>query len=88
MDSDAIALKVWNIDDTGVRTIQKPTKILATKGPVGKITSGERGQIVTVMCCMKASWIYPAYVLLQWKCTVQSLSNDSPLGSFSICTSS
>lgn len=41
---------IWNMDETGVTTVQKPSKVVAPKGvkQVGAITSGERGTLVTV----------------------------------------
>lgn len=43
---------IWNIDETGLTTVQKPCKVVAQKGQkqVGQITSAERGTLVT-MCC-------------------------------------
>lgn len=48
---------IWNIDETGYTTVQKPKKIIAPKGQkqVGQITSGERGQLVTVCCAISGS---------------------------------
>lgn len=42
--------KIWNVDETGVTTVHKPSKIIGQKGvkQVSKVTSGERGQLVTV----------------------------------------
>jgi len=47
---------VYNIDETGVSTVQVPGKILAKKGTkqVGKVTSAERGTTVTVCCGINA----------------------------------
>ena len=35
---------VWNMDETGMTNVQKPTKIITSKGEreVGKMTSGEK----------------------------------------------
>ena len=43
--------RILNLDETGFTTVQKPGKIIAGKGDkqVGKVTSGERGELVT-MC--------------------------------------
>ena len=40
----------WNVDETGVSTVQKPNKVVALKGvkQVGSITSSERGQMITI----------------------------------------
>ena len=45
-------LRVWNMDETGVSSVQKPTNIVGEKGKkrIGKMTSGERGKTVTVLC--------------------------------------
>jgi len=57
---------VWNMDETGVTTVQRPTKIVATKGirTVGKLTSGERGTTVTVICAFSAagSYLLPIFI--------------------------
>lgn len=47
---------VWNVDETGVQTVQRPSKILAQKGvrQVAKATSAERGQTVTIATAVSA----------------------------------
>ncbi|KAJ4430901.1 hypothetical protein ANN_19493, partial [Periplaneta americana] len=47
---------IWNIDNTGVTTVQQPTKVLAIRGSkqVGSLTSGERGSLVTMMFAVNA----------------------------------
>lgn len=42
---------IWNIDETGVTTVQRPDKIIASKAikQVGAATSGERGSLVTLL---------------------------------------
>lgn len=41
---------IWNIDETGVTTVHRPSKVIAEKGTkqVGQTTSQERGTLVTV----------------------------------------
>lgn len=41
---------IWNMDETGVTTVQKPNKVIARRGfkQIGAITSAERGSLVTV----------------------------------------
>ena len=48
--------QIWNLDETGCTTVQRPSKILATKGckQVGAIVSQERGTLVTVCCAINA----------------------------------
>ncbi|CAM1317749.1 Uncharacterised protein r2_g2606 [Pycnogonum litorale] len=50
------AADIWNCDETGVSTVLKPTSIVATKGTkqVGAITSGERGQMITMCAAVNA----------------------------------
>lgn len=59
---------IYNVDETGVTTVQNPKQVVAEKGKrqVGSITSGERGELVTVVCAINAAgnavppmFIYP-----------------------------
>ena len=47
---------IWNVDETGVTTVQKPRNIVAAKGSkqVGAVTSAERGALVTVCAAVNA----------------------------------
>jgi hypothetical protein len=60
------ASRIYNMDETGLSTVQKPQKILPRKGKhqVGAITSGERGTITTCVCCMSASGNYVPPMLI------------------------
>lgn len=51
------ATTIWNLDETGVTTVQKIGKVIAEKGTkqVGGITSSERGVLVTVCVAVGAS---------------------------------
>ena len=48
---------IWNMDETGVTTVQTPNKIVSRKGAkqVSSIVSAERGTLVTVACAASAS---------------------------------
>ena len=48
--------QIYNVDEMGVTTVQKPVKILAQKGAkqVGSIVSQERGTLVTLCCAVNA----------------------------------
>ncbi|EFN84581.1 hypothetical protein EAI_09936, partial [Harpegnathos saltator] len=50
------AKDVYNVDETGITTVQKTTKIIAKKGlkQVGAIISSERGSLVTVCVAVNA----------------------------------
>lgn len=60
------AHQIWNLDETGVTTVQKATKVLATKGvkQLGQIASQERGSLITICCCINAGGesIPPCYI--------------------------
>ena len=46
--------QIWNLDETGVTTVQRSPKILAEKGTkqVGSVVSQERGTLVTLCCAV------------------------------------
>lgn len=48
--------RIWNLDETGLSTVQKPQQILAERGSkqLGRIPSVERGVTVTMCCCINA----------------------------------
>jgi len=47
---------IYNVDETGVTTVQHPNKLIAEKGvkQVGRVTSAERGTLVTVCGAVNA----------------------------------
>jgi len=54
----------YNVDETGVVTVQKPRKIVAEKGvkQVGTAVSQERGNLVTLCCAFIGNAIPPFFV--------------------------
>jgi len=48
---------IWNVDETGITTVQKPDKIVARRGfkQIGKLVSAERGALVTLTVAVSAS---------------------------------
>lgn len=48
--------RIYNVDETGLSTVHVPPKILAPKGikQIGNVTSGERGQNVTLIAAINA----------------------------------
>ena len=76
--------QVWNVDETGITPVQVPAKVLATRGKrcVGKITSAERGELVTVVAAVNAAGQYLAPMLV-WprKRNVEVLMKGTPPGS-------
>ena len=52
--------QIFNVDESGITTVQTPGKILSCKGvkQVGRIVSAERGTTTTVVCAMSADGFY------------------------------
>lgn len=48
--------EIWNMDETGVTTVQVPDKVVARRGfkQIGSIVSAERGSLVTIACAVSA----------------------------------
>ncbi|KAJ4430816.1 hypothetical protein ANN_19407 [Periplaneta americana] len=46
------ATRMYNVDETGISTVQTPSRIISLKGmkQVGSVTSWERGRNITVYC--------------------------------------
>lgn len=78
------AADIWNADETGTTTVQKPVKIVAREGTkqIGKITSAERGTLVTLMVAVSATGntVPPLFVFPRVKYQSYFL-NNSPVGS-------
>ena len=58
LDKDGFILdKIWNANETGCITVQKPRKIVAATGSkqVGAIVLEERWQLVTLCCAVSAT---------------------------------
>ena len=49
--------RIFNVDETGVTTVQSPKQVLAAKNTkqIDSITSRERGELVTLVCCISAT---------------------------------
>lgn len=49
--------RIWNVDETGITTVQKPKKVVAARGKkqIGAATSAERGELVTHACVINAA---------------------------------
>lgn len=48
--------KIWNLDETGLSTVQQQSKIIAPKGvkQIGSATAAERGSLVTMIAAVNA----------------------------------
>ncbi|CAG5029830.1 unnamed protein product [Parnassius apollo] len=48
--------RIFNLDETATTTVQKPQRVVApTRAKVGKMTSGEKGTLVTTCCMVSAT---------------------------------
>jgi hypothetical protein len=74
------AAQIYNIDETGISTVQNPSKVIANKGckQVGKIVSAERGTTTTVVCAMNAagSYIPPVFIFKRQKMNDRLMRNS------------
>lgn len=79
--------RVYCLDETGTTTVQKPKKVIAAKGArqLNKVTSAERGTLVTTCCAVAAtgSALPPAMVFprKQYK---SFMINGAPVGTLGL----
>lgn len=81
--------RIYNMDETGISTVQKPGKILAPQGQkqVGGMTSWERGKNITVICAISASGNYiPPMFIYPRKRMTPLLERDGPAGAIYKCS--
>ena len=81
--------RVFNVDETGINTVQKPERILAPKGvkQIGGATSWERGKNVTAICCFSAAGTYvPPMFIFPRKRMSSLLSKGGPVGAIYGCS--
>ena len=76
--------EIYNVDETGVTTVQRPDHIVASKGvkQVGAVTSAEKGQLVTIAVAVSATGtlIPPHFVFPRVRFQEHFISNG-PVGS-------
>ncbi|KAJ8706846.1 hypothetical protein PYW07_012924 [Mythimna separata] len=79
--------RVYCLDETGTTTVQKPKKIIAAKGAkqLNKVTSAERGTLVTTCCVVSAtgSSLPPAMVFPR-KQFKSFMLNGAPVGTLGL----
>ena len=83
------ASRIYNCDETGITTVQKPGKILGPKGQkqIGAAVSWERGKNVTVNCAFSASGNYiPPLFIFPRKRLSPLLCKDGPMDSIYKCS--
>ncbi|KAI0236606.1 hypothetical protein LSAT2_012836 [Lamellibrachia satsuma] len=83
--------RLWNMDESGLTAVHKPGRIIAKKGQkqVGKITSGERGKTVTILCSINAHGRHsPPFMIFPRKNMNDHLLLGSPPGTVGVPTDS
>lgn len=83
--------RIFNVDETGISTVQNPCNILAQKGQkqVGVVTSWERGKNHTICCAISASGVFipPMFIYPRQRMT-PLLERGGPPGSIYRCSKS
>lgn len=81
--------RVFNVDETGVTSVQhKSMRVVSLKGrrEVHKLSSAERGRLVTIVACMSASGNFvPPMLVFPRKRMKPELMDGAPPGSISGC---
>ena len=75
--------EIYNMDETGCTTVQQPEKVATAVGvkQVGSVTSGERGQLVTVVYAVSASRsVVPPLFIFPRKNTKITFVKSGPTG--------
>lgn len=83
--------RIYNLDETSTTTVQKSQKVLAVKGQkqVCKVTSGERGVLVTTCCIVNAAGNFlPPVMIFPRVNFKQHMLNGAPTGSLGLATPS
>ncbi|XP_039282445.1 uncharacterized protein LOC120350969 [Nilaparvata lugens] len=74
---------IWNVDETGVTTVQKPDRVIGRKGfrQIGKMTSAERGTLVTVALAVSAAGTFiPPFIIFPRVNFKEHFLRDGPVG--------
>lgn len=91
VENDIQPSRIWNVDESAISTVHRPQKILAAKGKkqVGALTSAERGQHTTVVCCMSSSgnFVPPALIFARKKYK-HELFDGTPTGTLGLVNES
>lgn len=73
---------IYNMDETGLSTVpNKLPKVLTSKGKklVGKVTSADRGQLITAVCCVSVTGTYiPPGLIFARKRMKEELFQNAP----------
>ncbi|KAJ8728910.1 hypothetical protein PYW07_006606 [Mythimna separata] len=87
-DNEIQAHRIYNMDESGLNTVQKPPKVFVSKGKkqVGAVTSVERGEHFTVVACANAIGNYvPPALIIPRKNYKAEYFDGTPPGSLELC---
>lgn len=85
--SFANGTRLFCLDETGTTTVQKPKKVIAAKGSkqLNKVTSGERGTLVTTCCAVSATGsALPPVMVFPRKNFKSFMLNQAPRGTLGL----
>ncbi|XP_061166749.1 uncharacterized protein LOC133175653 [Saccostrea echinata] len=83
--------QIFNADETGFSTVHQTSKIVGRKGKkaIHAKTSGERGENITVLCCVNAeAHVLPPMVIFKGKRISQALMSSAPKNTLFACSKS
>lgn len=75
---------IFNMDESGLQLNNKPGQVIALKGSkcVSTITSGEKGETISIVCCFNGEGNYiPPYCIIKGKNKKKEFSDGMPPGS-------
>ena len=79
-------MNIFNVDESGMTVCHKPGKVVAQRGKhsVGGLTSAEKGNTITVVCCQSAGGFYVPPMLIYPRARVRpEFLDKAPIGSVS-----
>lgn len=79
---------MYNLDETATTTVQKPQKVIGPKGKhIGKVTSGEKGTLVTTCCVISAAGqALPPVIIFPRKNFKDHMIRGAPTGTLGLAT--
>lgn len=87
-ENDFSPAKIYNMDESGLSTVQKPPRIFAQRGKkqVGALTSAERGQHVSIAVCANAAGNFiPPAIIIPRKNYKPEYFDSAPPGTLQLC---
>src|SRR6218665_2257689 len=85
------ANQIYNIDETGITSVQTPRKVISRRGckQVGRVVSAERGITTTIVCAMNGSGNFvPPMIIFKRKLMSDHLMRGAPPGAVGVPSAS